>query len=1202
MPQTKQDGENSDSLEGYRRQGSTTPDGARSLMDLEKAGSRHIQTAFRAETHQQFIDGLSEAIRFYEQQASRFSTSQNYSEDHGELFAKCSYLKARALLLRSWIVESPESTRNLALHSINLAEKALEEFLSEDPRLAENLANCYSHLVSCLAELIASEVKGESLRAIISKATDYCEKGIESFALVGDDEELIKITCLGYEFNLFQSEISSSAEIRENSKKKAEDYKRKCGELALILENGSLLIAEIGDPFLLAGRDALEKVCKKLLPAALDTRNNLLVCCLLKGLIDASSWGMDLQEEDPQIRTKMFEELQFNFSELRRRYDVVGPIGLHKLYLPIPYLDSFGPYVSMAELESSLESKKKLVEKAIEIGTLALMLFKNNPNLMIIESGVIRALLFKARLEPLKDAKRSLLNQVLALAKERLDPLQQISPHHYWDYGLGFLQLASIQFELSNLEENTIKRVDQINEAIDASSRGLDLVREYKPETAYGIQSLVRIALALEAQGKMWSSLYDLGGHDQALLRKKIELLNQAADTYVRADLLSRVAEVYWEIGMTHSRLAESLTASEFYGKASTYFKNASTKIPVLKEYYEDYALYMAGWSQAERAKHSHNAEEDYLSSEKYYLKASEVLEQSKTWLPISPHFRACAQLEYAENLIVANGEEAETIRILQDAAHAFKKCRQDLEILSDTTGDLRQTEILRSLADTSALRESYCEATISLEEAQSHYKKGQVTQSVEHFRDASESLEKLTGAQRSDWERREVEATIFSCNAWRMICEAGSKGSPEIYEDASREFVKSGNGTGKALVSQIAKGNSNYCFGMASALRFNQSWQLEEYELAKSYFYEAFDAYARARLSTEAESVMATERVIDAYLYIGDPLKEITPEGRVKNYFAAEKILESATELFGRAGQIARKDEIASIVKKLRGGNDVVPSLAEILSSCIMVPPEIVKNLSIYSSGGEPVGLSQFQGANVKLAVRLPEKIPAGKEFELRLELINAGKQDAMLQKLEFLLPSGVKLGKEESGVLKEIFGALELQRKRLAPLQVETLVLLATAEDFGEFELSPSVRYFDESGKLLSTKISVQIAAKPEFRFENEKTSAFLDALVEAFIQDHIRDKMRSEVSGERTMFQLAKATSLPSSTLYKGRNVGTAKAFGELISSGLVERRTYKGKRGRGGEVTRFRIAYEKKYVGDYIDERIVNMKIGGEETRA
>src|SRR5207245_3164618 len=131
--------------------------------------------------------------------------------------------------------------------------------------------------------------------------------------------------------------------------------------------------------------------------------------------------------------------------------------------------------------------------------------------------------------------------------------------------------------------------------------------------------------------------------------------------------------------------------------------------------------------------------------------------------------------------------------------------------------------------------------------------------------------------------------------------------------------FSKTFESVGKKRAALVAVGNANYCMALSSGLQFKQSSKLEDYTSAKTRLSEAAEDYSKAGFETAAQWFRATDRTLDAYVYMNNALKEVEPEKRTKNYLAAEKVLESAASIYENAGYPAKRDDILSVLKKVR-------------------------------------------------------------------------------------------------------------------------------------------------------------------------------------------------------------------------------------------------------------------------------------------
>ncbi len=108
-----------------------------------------------------------------------------------------------------------------------------------------------------------------------------------------------------------------------------------------------------------------------------------------------------------------------------------------------------------------------------------------------------------------------------------------------------------------------------------------------------------------------------------------------------------------------------------------------------------------------------------------------------------------------------------------------------------------------------------------------------------------------------------------------------------------------------------------------------------------------------------------------------------------------------------------------------------------------------------------------------------------------------------------------------------------------------------------------------------------------EPKLEFERPETRMAFDYLVSSFIDDYMRKRMYSEQSGWRSLIQISEGCQISQGFLY-GRGGRYGPVMGELMARGLVEARTFSGQRGRGGEVVRVRVAYDREPVKRFVDD--------------
>lgn len=116
---------------------------------------------------------------------------------------------------------------------------------------------------------------------------------------------------------------------------------------------------------------------------------------------------------------------------------------------------------------------------------------------------------------------------------------------------------------------------------------------------------------------------------------------------------------------------------------------------------------------------------------------------------------------------------------------------------------------------------------------------------------------------------------------------------------------------------------------------------------------------------------------------------------------------------------------------------------------------------------------------------------------------------------------------------------------------------------------------------------KNQVRLASGREaFGFESELAERIFDYLVNSFSSDHYTQKLSMEVSGWRSMVDIAKNIGESQTSLYSTRS---SILLGDLIKQGALERKFFSKERGRGGSVAKIRVAFHNESVRELIERR-------------
>ncbi len=445
-----------------------------------------------------------------------------------------------------------------------------------------------------------------------------------------------------------------------------------------------------------------------------------------------------------------------------------------------------------------------------------------------------------------------------------------------------------------------------------------------------------------------------------------------------------------------------------------------------------------------------------------------------------------------------------------------------------------------------------------------------------------------------SEKDRREILLVMTLSSAWERMTLAEAKASAELYLEASELFEEAKDQAQNERSTMMALGHTRFCRALAAGTRFANTRETSQYVASMQHLESASRYYLRAGFEHASEHVGAIKLLLEVYSLMDKANVENDHEKKAKLYTVVEKLLRSSAEAFTRAEQPSKTQQALKFLERVRKERDLAVSLAEIMT----VPP-ILSATTAFTipapSLEKPVGLERFENADIRGSLIVGRRdVRLGENVSLEIELVNAGKGLAQLIKIDDLAPTGFEIvEKPEKYGLAD--GSLDLRGKRLGPLKTEEIRLQAKANSRGIVPLTPSVHYLDESGTYKLCRVDpVELVVKepylpkwlddpetiqpPEFRFETERARQVFLHLAKAFREDYVSKGLYIDKAGWRSLMQLIRQSRLPRSAFYGSRG-GRGPVIRELQRLGLVELRLFPEERGRGGAITRVRLAYER-----------------------
>ncbi|MEJ2242900.1 MAG: tetratricopeptide repeat protein [Candidatus Bathyarchaeota archaeon] len=450
---------------------------------------------------------------------------------------------------------------------------------------------------------------------------------------------------------------------------------------------------------------------------------------------------------------------------------------------------------------------------------------------------------------------------------------------------------------------------------------------------------------------------------------------------------------------------------------------------------------------------------EDYDKAKEHYEKAAELHQLSETWSYLASNFFAWAKMDEAESL--SRNEKTElSQQMFQKALEQFKGARDSINKKIKEISSDEEKELVFKLLKSTDVRISFCEARILIEASKALNKRGKHLQSSKIFAEAGEKVEEILEKDETKIERKELELIAVLCRAWEKMALAEGKKSANIFLEAAELFDNVGNLCSYEKTSLWALGNSSFCRGLAAGINYQKRLDLSEHVKAKRLMNTAATNYRQAGFSNASEQVKATQRLFDAYVYINQAEGEPDPGKSMKYYSMAEKVLQLSKDSFMKAKESEKIVLVQRILESVREEKVLAISLNEVMQAPIVA--STTSSFPVITPTSEvSVGLESFEHANVQAnIISHVKEVKVGESFCLSVEFVNAGREPALLLRVDNFIPSGfVVVKKPEIYRLEKT--TLNMKGKQLGPLKLVEVKLTLQPSKKGQYNLNPLVHY---------------------------------------------------------------------------------------------------------------------------------------------
>ncbi len=1031
----------------------------------EKLGYSLYRASFQEETLDAFRTRGSEALESY-QKARDLCVDSNHAS-----IARRQRSEAMISLISYWLASDVSEKKKNIDECWNHAEKSLEAF--EQGREPLQYGKTFNQLSISVgfAFLLASAY--ENRERLLTDAVKFGECAIKNLSGQNDEFELAKAYARASTYQISLATVFPKANDQVDHASKAKEYTSSAEALspeARLMESVSVL-ERIGLDAA-EGTDKALELFEKALDLGRKMRDHFAIGSALDRLAYHTAWRASLTE-DPEEPAKCLQkafELSKEAKEQFSKLSFVSP-GYGFFWSESPEAEYLW---LLAVYEIDPDKKRKMLEKAVSLvpELLNAARLSGYPNIVdYAHHTVSKIFVTAAQVESAVEKKRALLEKALEHRRKTVETSGDLMPRTCWDTGIMLARLGDLKQDLSDLAETVEAKKKLLLETISDRKRGMELLVRalsiFKSET--GPSSLLVDFIGIQHQ-----NAYALVNLYQ--LTKEKELLTEAASEFAKIISSLRVLEnnswlamVYWQFAQVWDDMGEYMKSADAFNDAHKNFEAAAAKIPQLKERYHELAMYMQSWSEIERARYYHAKQEHRLAME-HFEKAAGIQKGLKNWSYMSSNYSAWVKVENGENLS-RNEQSEEAIQAFTQAGELFVQSEESLRDQLEKIEDLERQVVLDVLKATDLMQE-YCKARIAIEEAKIFDKKGDHSLSSEKYGHAAKLFEKIIPLSVSEQQERELKYVHLLAQAWQKMTQAEAEVSPELYVAASKLFEEAKDLTTNEKTKMLILAHSRFSKALEAGTVFSDTRDMETYRRAVVSLETAGNYYIKAGFPKASEYAKATRLLFDAYVHIDNAKKESDPEKRAKLCVMAEKVLQTAAGSFLKAEHPEKREQVLALLETVKEERDLAQSLVEVLHA-----PSIMSATTSFNAPAceceEPVGSETFQKADVQANVILSRKeLKVGENLEVEIELVNAGRSPAVLVKINDGVPEGFDLTRKPDLYSVED-RHFSLKGKRLEPLRAEEIKYCLKPRTHGEFELRPKVLYLSEDGRYKSRDV---------------------------------------------------------------------------------------------------------------------------------
>ena len=898
-----------------------------------KLGIACYRAADTIDTIEERGELIKNSINAFEEATNLYKQSGNKPEE-----LECNALE---LLVRSLNISSIIESKKAFSQSLELLLEASELYYKEN--FQDKCARSLSWAVMVSVILVFLCIDPKEIEEFLQKGIEIANKAwklskdldnIQMLAeIISNEGYLINVT-----FQIKDYKQLSEAQIR--------NYLRKCEESLNIIEGckdfgilalvygaagygyGGLAYADIEDEIEQTKYfDKGIELFEKSLEFARKTKDKSGIMRVLCSLIWFAQFSGKINYLQKRIMNDLSEVVELGTIYRDRERVIEIPIlhGFSNLFLAVYY----SGFAQMSFFTPA--QRKSYAKKGVEHGLKALKRCTFGPYIAQINQVLTWSYSQLAVLAIDKRKQSDFIKKMLEYANQASEIGEKYEGG--WGRAAGYSSIYKAYKTLADIAESEAERIKMLTIAINAS-------RELNKHPIGSRTGIIASQLRL---GLLYEELGVLTINDDTLVKAKEVILNVNKISLERG-YISYAAAAFEYVARIEDRLGNHTASAKFYEKAqSTYaesLKNIEYKL--LKKRVNEKMNYTNAWNLIESAKAFHKME-NHLKAQESYQNAVELLKNLKNFNYEASYYNAWASQEEAERLSKLEKHE-KAIEQYETTKNTFNDALKSMEDISKRSRNKFILERIDKLKKVAELRIKYCAARLNVEKARILAKQGEHLEAAELFASAAADFRYVCNFFKIERERVELEAVYLLCRAWETMELAEKYGDPQRFAEAASLFVKASGLFLDSKLKLLASGNAAFCQALENGCIFDEESEInvktELYSKIRANLRRAATSYQKGGFVSGTDWVLATITYFDAAWHLIRADNESELEQRKELLGIGSEYLQSSAELFEKAGNIHKKNEV---LERL----DMVEKEEKIMFSAL----NSIKKPTIYSS-----------------------------------------------------------------------------------------------------------------------------------------------------------------------------------------------------------------------------------------------------------